>query len=447
MPFSGGYSAPLIWDSALAQLLLRVTRQNYETWLRNTVGLRFDATTLVVGAPNELACDWLRTRLRTVIVQALAAVAGPGLSITFEVIDSPEVRERPPRQPSLLPPITPPLNPRFRFETFLQMPSNELAHNAAQGIIEGDHTCYSPLFIAGTSGGGKTHLLHAIAHEAVRQQRRFVLVSAEQFLNDFTSALRTKTGAAFRARYRDIDLLLVDDVHLLAGKRATTSEFYQTVAGLNDEGKNVVVTGDLLAQNGEAERFQTELRWGLVAHIEPPSTEERVRFVQLKSNAQGIELPEEVQHYVALRVKSSMRELEGAVNRVAALVRISKEPVTIDFAARALQPLGLQSSSQPQVQPTDLLQAVCRHLELAPDDVRSQSRDRALTYARHVAMYLLRHDGGLTYNAIAGLLNRKDHSTVVHACNQITNELSQSPPVRADIDSIRASLRDQRQAG
>jgi chromosomal replication initiator protein len=442
LPASVGYSAPQIWDSTLAQLLLRVTRQNYETWLRNTVGLRFEGTTLVVGTPNELASDWLATRMRTVICQSLATAAGPGLQTRFESVDAPEARDGTPRQPTLLPHPAPPLNPRFHFQSFLPLASNELALSAARALTGDDLTPHSPLFITGEGGSGKTHLLHAIAHEASKQNLRFVLVSAEHFLNDFTNAMRTKGGAAFRSRYRELDVLLVDDVHQLLGKKATTSELYQTVAGLHDEGRLVAVTGDLSAMSGEAERFQTELRWGLVAHIETPTAEDRVRFVQRKATAQGIDLPDEVQHYLALRVRAGLRELEGAVNRVAALARISRDSITIDFAARALQPVGLMPGSQPQPQPTDLLQAVCRHLELTPDDIRSPSRDRALTYARHVAMYLLRQDGGMTYSAIASLLNRKDHSTVVHACNTIHNELGNSPPVRADVDAIRASVRE-----
>jgi chromosomal replication initiator protein len=445
VPFSD-YSAAQIWDSTLAQLSLRVTRQNYETWLRNTVGIRFEGITLVVGAPNDLARDWLASRMRVVILAALSAAAGAGLQVAFEVLAAPETTDASPMQPALLPGMTPPLNPRFRFETFLPSRFNELAHSAARGLATEEHTCYSPLFITGPSGSGKTHLLHAIGHEAAHRRRRFLLVSAEQFLNEYTNSVRTRTNAAFRARYREIDLLMVDDVHLLLGKRATTAELYQTVAGLHDEGRLAVVAGDLAAMNGEGARFQSELRWGLVATINSASIEERVVFVELKATAQGIILPKEVKDYIALRVRSSIRELEGAVNRVAARARISKEPITIDFAARALQPIGTTSMEQPQIQPTDLFQAVCRYLELDPAEVRGTSRQRALTYARHIAMYLLRHDGGMTYAAIAHLLDKKDHSTVVHACNAIENELSLSPPLRADIDSIRASFRNLNQA-
>ena len=253
--------------------------------------------------------------------------------------------------------------------------------------------------------------------------------------------MRGRSGAAFRSRYRDLDMLLVDDVDFLVGKKATLKEFYQTLAGLHDQGRRVAVAGDLSAMNGEAERFQSHLHWGLVASIEQPSVEDRVRFVDAKARAQGTILPPEVQHYLALRLKTSLRDLEGAVNRVTALARISREEITIDFSARAMQPMAVTApDSKPSVAPTDLIQAVCRHLSLSPNELGSDKRARALTYARHVAMYLLREDAGMTFAAIARLLNKKDHSTVVHACSTLQNQLRVSPEVRADIDAIRASL-------
>jgi chromosomal replication initiator protein len=340
----------------------------------------------------------------------------------------------------MLPRQTAPLNPRFTFETFLEADYNRLALVTAQEIVEGAHE-HSPLFITGGSGSGKTHLLHAIAHASLARDVSLQIVSAEQFLNEYTNAVRNKTGAQFRARYHEVDLLLVDDIHLLLGKKATLAEMYQTLANLNDQGRRVVVTGDACLVAGEEARFQGHLRWGLVANIENPSTADRVRFVAARSERQGANLPEEVQHYLALRVRSSIRDLEGAVNRVAALARISRAPITIDFAAKALQPVSGNAEDPEQTSPTQLLDAVCRHLDVDKDAVSGEKRSRDLTYARHIAMYLLREDGGLTYSAIARLLNKKDHSTVVHACSQLNKEITASPQVRADIDAIRAVIR------
>lgn len=437
-------SAHQIWDATLAQLVLRVTRQNYDSWLRNTVGLRFEGTTLIVAAANELACDWLSTRMKSVIAQALSAVAGPGLQVRYLPVQANEdpAEDASPLQPSLLPRQQTPLNPRFTFATYLDSDFNRLALTAARDIADEAGCTYSPLFVTGTSGNGKTHLLHAIAHQASARGARLLLVSAEQFLNEFTTAVRNKTGAAFRARYHDLDLLLVDDVHFLLGKKATLNEFYRTLAALHDQGRGVVVTGDPSAMNDEAARFRDQLRWGLVAPIGDPSAEDRIRFVEAKAAGQGMPLPDEVKHYLALRVRSSIRELEGAVNRVTAIARISgDQPLDIDFTARALQPVSLLlQSEKPLVAPTDLLDAVCRHLSLSPNEITSQKRNRDLTYARHLAMYLLRHDGALTYSAIAQLLGKKDHSTVVHACTQLTHQLNLSPSLRADVDAVRASL-------
>ena len=440
MSFSSlGNSAPQVWEATLGQLLLRVTRQNYETWLRNTVGLRFEATTLIVAAPNELACDWLSTRLRSVVAQALTAVAGAGLKVRFEPVESPAAFfDNPVLQPELIPGLSTPLNPRFTFSAFLACDFNQLPLNAAQELAAGKGQ-YSPLFITGPSGSGKTHLLHAIAHEAAAMRTSFLLAGAEQFLSEFTTAIRNKAGAAFRARYREVDLLLIDDIHVLTGKKATLSEFYQTVAGLHDLGKLVAVNGEPSAMNGGVKRFENQLRWGLVAPITDSSMADRIRFTAMKAENQGVDLPEEAQQYIALRVRGSVRDLEGAINRVTALARISRETLTLDFVNKALEPASQESAQEPVAPaPAALLQAVSEQFALSISVISSAKRNRELTYARHIAMYLMRNDGGLTYSAIATLLGKKDHSTVVHACTQVAKQIKQSPSLRADVDAIRA---------
>ncbi|HEX5370074.1 MAG TPA: DnaA/Hda family protein [Dehalococcoidia bacterium] len=437
-------NAQQVWEATLGQLMLRVTRQNYDTWLRHTVGKEFEGTTLVVAAANDLACDWLSTRMRSVVLQSLTAVAGPGLRVRFEPTE-PVVMSNAgePMQPSLLPRHQhAPLNPRYTFATLYEGGFNRLALTAARAITSQDSGYYSPLFVSGSSGNGKTHLLNAIAHEAAAQGIAFLMVSGEQFLSEFTTSIRNRGGAAFRARYHEADLLLVDDAHFLIGKKATLNEFYQTVAGLQDRGHRIVVSGDLSAMNGDAARFTGHLRWGLVAAIEAATVEDRARFVEMKANVQGIDLPDEVTHYLALRVKTSLRDLEGAVNRVIALARISLDPaITLDLAAQALQPFSEAGfNDEHRVEPAELVSAVARRLCVTPVEITGPKRDRALTYARHVAMYLLRHDLGMTYAAIAQLLGKKDHSTVVHACNQLTRDLEGSPELRADVDAVRTAL-------
>lgn len=442
MSIAVGHSAQEVWEATLGQLLLRVTRQNFDSWLRNTAGTRFEGTTLIVATPTELARDWLSTRMRTVIQQALTTVAGAGLKANFEVQRLETAVSQTPVQPSLIPAHATPLNPRFTFASFLPGNHNRLALLAALDVCSNAESPYSPLFITGASGSGKTHVLHAIAHRACKDGQRALLVTAEQFLSEFTGAVRNRTGAAFRARYRDLDILLVDDVQALIGKKATQVEFFQTVAGLHDLGRRVVLAGDQEAiTTGAGARFASQLHWGLVAKIERPAPEDRVLFLLAKTGCQGVTLPEEVIHYIALRIQSSLRDLEGALNRVLALARISNEAVTIDFAARALQPLSeAPFTHSPAIEPFTVIQAVSTHLGIEPRDINSSKRTRHVTYARHLAMYLLRQDAGLTYAAIAQLLGRKDHSTVFHACKQLELELEASPLLKADIDSLRVRL-------
>ncbi len=435
--------APEVWDAVLDQLLLRVTRHNFDTWLRNTRGLRFEGTTLVVGVPNDFARDWLSARMQPVINQATTCVAGPGLSVTFEpVASSPPAGSNghAPLQPSMLPQHPKPLNMRLTFASFLECGHNQLALTAARDVAGSHDSCYSPLLITGGPGSGKTHLLHAIGHEAAQAGLRFLLVTADEFLSEFTTSVRNRTGAAFRARYRQVDLLLVDDIQRLAGKKATQSEFFQTIACLHDAGRRVVVTCDRSSGACDAAaRFQGDLRWGLVADIGEPDLDDRMRFLQAKSAGHRQTIPVEVLQYIALRVKSSLRDLEGAVNRITALSSITAGPIDVDFAARALQPVQVVGQ-QPALTAEDVLNIVCTQLNVSLPDLKSARRDRSLTYPRHIAMYLLRKELGLTYAAIASMLDRKDHSTVVHACRQLESRKGLCSQTHADIDTIRAVL-------
>jgi chromosomal replication initiator protein len=444
-----GYSAPEVWEATLGQLLLRVTRQNFDSWLRNTTGLRYDGRTLIVGTPTELARDWLSTRMKAVIEQALITVAGPGLKFDFEVQEAPAAPATDtPLQPAMIAQPATPLNPRFTFARFLPGPHNRLALLAAIDVKSNAESPYSPLFLTGGSGSGKTHLLHAIAHAALQEGQRALLVTAEQFLSEFTSAVRNRTGAAFRARYRDLDILLVDDVQGLVGKKATQSEFFQTVSELRDLGRRVVLAGDQQAiATSAGARFASQFHWGLVAEIGNPAIEDRMGFLVSRSVCQGVSVPDEVLHYIALRMRSNLRDLEGALNRVLALARISQEAVTIDFAARALHPFSDPvTCPQPELRPPAILEAVCRHLGVSLQELSGAKRTREITYARHLAMYLLRQDAGLTFQTIAQTLGRKDHSTVVHACKQLEMQMELTPALKADLDAVRACLDEARTA-
>lgn len=420
--------------------MLRVTRQNYDTWLRSTMGCHYEGSILIVKTNSDLACDWLSTRMRSVIAQSLTAVAGGGVSVRFEPSETPTPVTDEPRQPPLLPRLEAPLNPRFTFGSFLEAGFNQLALRSAREVLDGEG-CYSPLLITGGAGSGKTHLLHAIAHEALKMRVPFILAGAERFMNDYNTAVQKKDVPAFRSRYRDAEMLLVDDIHLLLGRKATLNELLQTVRSLADRGHIVVVTSDpTRAPANEADRVQSQSFWALMAHIDLPSIEDRGHFIGAKLDQQGISVPDEVKQYLALRIRTNIRDLEGAVNRLTALAKISHAELNIEFAARAMEPFSTPARDNLVPSPARLLEAVCQHLGVTLDQLRSAGRARDLAYARHIAMYLLRGESQLTYAAIAQLLNKKDHSTVVHACGQIGKELSVSTSVRADIDAVKALL-------
>jgi chromosomal replication initiator protein len=333
-----------------------------------------------------------------------------------------------------------PLNPRFTFDSFLEAGFNQLALRSAREVLDGEGR-YSPLLITGAAGSGKTHILHALAHDAAKMRVPFILVGAERFMNDYNTAVQKKDVPAFRSRYRDAEMLLIDDIHLLLGRKATLNELVQTIRSLADRGHIVVVTSDpSRAPASEAERVHNQPFWGLQTHIDLPSAEDRGRFIAAKLDQQGIRVPDEVKQYLALRIRTNIRDLEGAVNRLTALAKISHAELNIEFAARALEPFTTPANDNIAPTPMRLLEAVCQHLGVSLDQLRSAARARDLAYARHLAMYLLRGESQLTFAAIAQLLNKKDHSTVVHACNQIATQLGVSTNVRADIDAVKSLL-------
>jgi chromosomal replication initiator protein len=438
LSFDPRFSAPQLWESILGQLLLRVSRQNYDNWLKDTAGLRFEGTALVVGTPSELACDWLATRLRNVVSHAAKSTLGPGITIRYEAMSKSE--ERSPTgdalQPILVPEQPRPLNPRFTFASLVEGNFNRFAVATARELLDDHASSASPLLVVAPPGCGKTHLLHAIAHEAQARGERFLLVNAEQFLGDYATASRLKSWPEFRARYRGADLLLVDDIQALSGKTATQAEFHQTLVALQDSGRRVIVT----ASDSECGAPATRTRWAIVAQIAAPSVADRVNFVQVRAAAQGISIPDAVVQYIALQ-KTNVRDLEGAFNQVTSFARITGEPITVDFAARAMHPFSRPAHRTPILHPpAAILEAVCSHFDLSVDDLRSAKRTRAITHARHVAMYLLRQDASLTHKSIAQLLVKKDHSTVVYACGSVEKALRDSPELRSDIDSIRTLL-------
>lgn len=440
-----------IWHTALGRLQLQVTKPNYDTWLKDTVGLACEDGVFVVGAVSDFATEWLNTRLRPLITKAVAHAAGRDLDVAFQVTGAfspatPAVAGEagepatPPAGPEQLPP--PSLNLTFTFTTFVVGDCNRLAHAAATAMAAGPGTLYNPLFIWGGVGLGKTHLLHAIGHEAAKAAAAVILAPAEKFTNDFVRALKANRIDAFRSRYRSADVLLVDDIQFLEGKGQTQEEFFHTFNELYAAGKRIAVTCDRSPDDlrGLDRRLCSRFQSGLLADISLPCVDTRADILRSKASTHGATVPEDVIDLLARRVPSSVRELEGSLNRIAAYARLTHQPLTLDLAAHALHVVPLpHSSSSPS--PTSILAAVCSYFRVTREALTSRSRAKDVTYARHIAMYLLREDSLRSFAEIGRLLGGRDHATALYAHSRITREIENIPETRRDIEALRNDLR------
>ena len=443
-------AAQRIWDAALGQLQLHVTRPNYDTWLKDTVGLHLEDGLFVVGAPTEFVREWLATRMRSLVSQALSRIIGGPTEVAFEIVRGNSEGEY--RSASSLALVTSPaqaiisspqpqqnLNPRYTFANFVVSSCNRLAAAAAIAAAEKPAADYNPLFIYSAPGLGKTHLLQAIAQRTASGRRNCLYITAEQFTNDFVTSLARGRSDEFRRRYRSLQLLLIDDIQFLAGKERTQEEFFYTFNDLHGNGCQVVITNDRPPSDMPSleRRLCSRFQWGLTVDIQPPDTETRLAILQARAREQHIELPLEVAKLLADRVPDNVRELEGCLNRIVAYARLTNtSTVTLDVATRALA--ALTPVSPARSDPGALVKAVSSYLNIPCAALSGKSRARPIAEARHVAMYLLREDAHLPLKQVGLLLGQRDHSTVIHAVQKISRRLATDPHFALQIAALRA---------
>ncbi|MFQ5594812.1 MAG: chromosomal replication initiator protein DnaA [Anaerolineae bacterium] len=460
------------WHAALGELELQMPRATFETWLKGTCVLAYkpadppnkEDAHLVVGTQNAYAKDWLENRLQGKVRQTVAGVLGHPVEVSFRVRQRSKGVDESPQLLQGLPddtPATPPpttdgggnthwngkgnsythLNPRYTFERFIVGTGNRLAHAAALSIAE--HPAerpYNPLFIYGGVGLGKTHLLHAAGHLPAAQGLRVRVVSSEQFTNDLITAIRTQTTGAFREKYRDLDVLLIDDIQFIAGKERIQEEVFHTFNTLHSASKQIVLTSDRHPKGLTTleERLRSRFEWGLTADIQPPDLETRIAILQSKAEHQPVPIPLGVLEIIAHQIESNIRELEGALNRIVMYTRCMNLPITIDTAARALADI-LAAKPEPPSVPV-ILEIVAGFYDLEVDDLLGRSRSRRIALPRQIAMYVLREEVGLSFPQIGAEMGGRDHSTVMHAHQKITVLTAQDDSLRRAIMAIKQRM-------
>lgn len=417
-----------IWDEILSRVQVKVNRHSFYTWFKPTAFVTDDGLTITVRVPNALFKDWITKHYAGVIVEALQEARRPDAVVSF--VASGTAEAPPPLPPGVppqetLPPVTTTpaagLNPRYAFDTFIVGSSNQFAHAACRAVAEAPSRSYNPLFIYGGVGLGKTHLMHAIGHYVLQHDHNLVLtyISSERFMNEMINAVRYDRLIDFRERYRSVDVLLVDDVQFLAGKEGTQNEFFHTFNALYDSQKQIVLSSDCPPHEIEQleERLRSRFQWGLIADIQSPDLETKVAILKKKAEAEAVPLPDSVAIYIAGRIKSNIRELEGSLIRLIAYASLTGRELSAELAQEVLR--NVKDYEEKAVTIDQIQKFVSDYYQLKLMELKSRNNSKSIAMPRQIAMYLCK---GLTHASLPEIgrsFGGKHHSTVIHSIKKI----------------------------
>jgi chromosomal replication initiator protein len=450
--------AKQVWRAALGELQVSLSPANYETWLRDTQLLDVDEQHFRIAVPNGFAKDWLESRYRSLISQTLARIVGYSVQVEFvigataDAALEPTTGEPPqgPASPSPQVRVEPTrvggeggttfLNPRYTFSNFIVGSANRLAHAASLSVAERPGHAYNPLFLYGGVGLGKTHLMHAIGNQVIAKfpRKRVVYATSEKFTNEFITSIQQGKIDEFRGRYRRIDLLLIDDIQFIADKERTQEEFFHTFNAIHEDGKQIVLSSDRppKAILTLEERLRSRFEWGLIADLTAPDLETRIAILRAKAEEGAVPITSDVIEFIARKVVSNIRELEGALNRMVAYASMGAMPIGIELAQAVLSNV-LYNPKKRQVTPERIARVVADYYSVPMDVLQGQKRDKAIVVPRQIAMFLMRAETDVSLLRIGAELGGRDHSTVLHACDKITREVAVNDELRREIAAVR----------
>jgi chromosomal replication initiator protein len=431
-------SPQTLWETALGQLELQVTRPNFETWLRNTAGLSLEGEHLVVGVPSDFALEWLRSRLSSLIARTVSQLLGCQATISFQVLGAQVPTATPADGRPAASPLPVDLDRRLTFDSFTVTKGTQLAYRAARRAASG-RSDFNPLVLFGPPGVGKTHLLHAIGN-AAEAGRRLACLTGEAFVDRYTKATRAGQPHVFRDAFDHCDLFLLDDLAFLAGAPGSQQQFFHIFNSLHTSACLFVVTLDTRPEaiTAFSPPLRSRLQSGLSAELVRPTPEEALLILRAKASRLGRRVPANVLEFLAGQPFDGVRELEGALHQVIAYSQLANAPITQDLAREAIH---VPRPSSARLTAEAVLRAVCQHFRLSQDQLTGKSRARDITYPRHVAIYLLRQLGTYRLTEIGRILGGRDHSTVFSAYNRIRQERQALPQTRTDLEQIEQSLR------
>lgn len=434
-----------MWQKTLGLLQNELTEISFNTWIKTIEPLSLNNNTINLAVPAEFNKGILESRYQTLIKNAIKQITFKEYSINF-VVPSQENIEKysnPTDSTSNEEALVSVLNPKYTFDTFVIGNSNRFAHAAALAVAEAPAKAYNPLFIYGGVGLGKTHLMHAIGHFVLQQNSslKVLYVSSEKFTNELINAIKDDKNEEFRSKYRNIDILLIDDIQFIAGKERTQEEFFHTFNALYEANKQIILSSDKSPKEIVTleERLRSRFEWGLIADMQAPDIETRIAILRKKAQLENLDVPNEIIVFIAEKIASNIRELEGALNRVIAYSSLTENEITIELATEALKDI-LSSNKVRAINCNTIQDAVARYFDIRPDDFKSKKRSRDIAYPRQIAMYLCRELTDMSLPKIGQAFGGRDHTTVIHACDKITEELRTNSETKRAIDELKMNL-------
>ncbi|MBT4153114.1 MAG: chromosomal replication initiator protein DnaA [Candidatus Magasanikbacteria bacterium] len=448
-----------IWQAVLADFELKLSKANFNTWFQHTCIGEFKQGSVVIAVPNTFTKSWLEKKYHSDLVKTMERVTGkPIKRVEYKVENMKNISEHEcfiQEQPSVSTPKNPiysnttkratefGLNPKYTFDTFIVGKGNELANAAAHAVADRPGDAYNPLFIYGGVGLGKTHLIQGIGHHMIKMhpQTRILYVSSEKFTNEFVTAVKEGRAKEFKDRYRNVDLLLIDDIQFIGGKEQTQEEFFHTFNELHQQGKQVVLTSDRPPKAIPAleDRLRSRFEWGMIADVARPDLETRQAIVQAKCQEKNFPLADKLVHLVATAIQSNIRELEGALNKIIAFHQLKNSEPSEASIKEILVSFEAQSMRK-STTPRDIIATVCKFYDVTNENIVGKSREKKISFPRQVSMYLLRGELQLSFPAIGQELGGRDHTTAIHADSKIKRLVESDLKLKQDIELIKQQL-------
>ena len=436
-----------IWDQVLNLMKVELTEVSFNTWLKTIEPISISSDTIILAAPNEFTKGILVGRYLNLIKNAVKHVTKKDYNVQFIIpgeeyslnIGQSIVQENIENNQRAQ------LNPKYTFDTFVIGNSNRFAHAASLAVAEAPAQAYNPLFIYGGVGLGKTHLMHAIGHYILNQNpsTKVVYVSSEKFTNELINSIREYRNEEFRNKYRNVDVLLIDDIQFIAGKEGTQEEFFHTFNALHEANKQIIISSDRPPKEIPTleDRLRSRFEWGLIADIQPPDLETRIAILRKKANVENIKVNDDVMLYIASKIESNIRELEGALIRVVAYSSLTNSDITVELAEEALKDI-LSTNKVVEITVDSIKEIVSKNFKIKIEDFNTKKRTRAIAYPRQIAMYLTRELTDLSLPKIGDEFGGRDHTTVIHAYDKISADIKENPELKRKIEDMIKQLKE-----